>query len=29
MDEKGFIIGIIAKLKVIIPKYEFGNKHIT
>ena len=29
IDEKGFIISIIAKLKVIILKYEFGSKHIT
>ena len=29
MDKKGFMMGVIAKLKVIISKYEFGGKHMT
>ena len=29
IDEKGFIIGVIAKLKVIISKYKFGGKYMT
>ena len=29
MDEKGFMMGVIAKVKVMISKYEFGGKYVT
>ena len=29
MDKKGFIMGVIAKVKIMISKYEFGGKYIT
>ena len=29
IDKKGFIIGVIAKMRVMVSKYEFGGKYMT
>ena len=29
MDEKGFMMGVVAKTRVMISKYEFGGKYMT
>ena len=29
MDEKGFMMGVVQKVKVMISKYEFGGKYMT
>ena len=29
MDKKGFMMGVIAKMRVMVSKYEFGGKYMT